>query len=80
MVTKYNLEQYIDKVAYSYSEETLTLYTNVNGYLIPLSVIPTTKELPDYITPTLSKLDSLGFSRDVIMEGVQRCKRLHGYS
>lgn len=79
-LTKFNLQQYIDEVVYDYASETLTFYTNINGYLIPLSIVHTNKELYAPISTNLNTLDSLGISRNTIWEGVERCKRMHGYS
>lgn len=78
-ITKYNLDSLLDEAVYSHSEEVLTLYTNVNGYLLPFSIIPTNVELPDYITPSMKYLDSLGFNLERVWEGVERCKRMKGY-
>lgn len=79
-INKYNLQSYIDSVVYNYSSETLTFYTNINGYLVPFSIVHTNKELYEPVSTNLAVLDSLGITTDSIIRGIEVCKRIHGYS
>ncbi|AJF40684.1 hypothetical protein AVV30_gp026 [Vibrio phage phi 1] len=79
-ITKYNIHHFLDKIEYDYSTETLTFYTNINGYYLPVSIINISLEPTVVITTNIKQLDSLGITRDKLFEGVIRCKNLRGYS
>jgi len=81
-ISRVNLSQYVDKVEYDYGTSTLMFYTDINGYLIPMSMVHIELEPTDtYFPKNINALSSLyGITAQHILDGIKICKELHGYS
>jgi len=81
-ITKVNLSQFIDNVEYDYGTEIMMFSMNLNGYLIPVSVISVSLEPTDvYLPANLGRLEKLyGITTQQVLDGIELCRALHGYS
>lgn len=81
-ITISNLQSFIDLVEYDYASGVMMFSTNLNGYMIPISMVHIKLEPTDtYFPANLFRLEKMyGITDAQVLEGIQLCKITHGYS